>query len=389
MQQYGRIQWMDMAGIPRINSLYDYGYVKSIFSYADYDLPEDMQDDLLKFAKTRNLIEAGIERISEFLWRMRVVEEVQVQEPEPRKIHRRYNFYIIHHGRFWEFHTNERRSGYIIVIRLINFLPKLDFKFLPPDAIMSLAKTYELDDLLAFSAKRDYFSFAQASELRMISDDVGVMLRSSPGNIWDHYHKLVEEEPIGPLSVETVNIRVPSGQKTCTMWINTSGQILQTAGDRDIFYEIREKVLQIFNAQAKWENYIPVVETQVVRDEEKRVTIRGEKFLRRGRRFAIELSKPIEERDYEKLKGLFIYNVKESGLVGIVEDEIMEKSFVTRTTGMKGGGDVVLTANVGRNDIVVDPQPSTTLRIIEQVYKAILEKFDTKATLVEPEIVEA
>jgi hypothetical protein len=371
----------------RVRFLYESGYLKSLFILSDYKSPEEMEEDISRFAKTRHFIETSIQKINEEVWRLIFVEEVEVKETVPRKVLFSYTFHIILHGQIWEFHTNER--GWIVdrILRgLIEFLPKLEHKFVPPFRVMSLAKEYETDELLAFTAKRDYFSLERASsEFKVVGDEVNLTLRSTPEKIWDHYHVLVEEEPVGPLSIGSIQMRIILGDKTCNLWINTSGEILQTAGSREIFFDVRERLLNSFEQEMKWEKYIPLIESRIVEDKEKAITIRGPKVWQKGRPFFVRLSKPFKSEEYEKLKGIFILNARKSGFVGVVEQEEKDRFFVARTTDTKGGGDAMITANVGHTDITIDPLPFTKIRTLEKIYRIILEKFDAKALLVEPQ----
>jgi hypothetical protein len=98
------------------------------------------------------------------------------------------------------------------------------------------------------------------------------------------------------------------------------------------------------------------------------------------------LSKPLDDKEYEKLKRIFVSNAKKSGFSGIVEDEIEKVSFVVRSTDMKGGGDIMITSKVGEKTITLDPLPSTTIRCLEKLYRIIIEKFDAKALLIEPHV---
>jgi hypothetical protein len=172
--------------------------------------------------------------------------------------------------------------------------------------------------------------------------------------------------------------------RSCVLWINTLGQILQAGGVRDIFYDVRDRLLSLFDNQMRWELYIPIVEPQVFEDKKKGIVIRGERVIRRGRPFSIRLSKPFEEKEIVKLKGIFTQNIKKSGFIGVVEEEIEKKSLLIRTTEMLGGGDAIIIATVGKDKLIIEPQPTTTLRVLEKIYKVILEKFDTKAVFIEP-----
>jgi hypothetical protein len=375
-----------MAKYYEVKSLFRRGYVKSLFVHSDHRSPEEMRDELSIFAKMKNFVKVDLSKMNEELWQLRLTEEVEIEEPRPVKWEVVHHFYIILHGGIWEFHTNERRDIIRKAIEgLIEFSPKLEYKFIPPDEIISLAKEYEADELLAFTAKREYFELVRASsELKAVGDEVGIRLRSTPERIWDHYHTLVEEEAIGPLSIGAVRLRITMEDRSCVLWINTLGQILQAGGVRDIFYDVRDRLLSLFDNQMRWELYIPIVEPQVFEDKKKGIVIRGERVIRRGRPFSIRLSKPFEEKEIVKLKGIFTQNIKKSGFIGVVEEEIEKKSLLIRTTEMLGGGDAIIIATVGKDKLIIEPQPTTTLRVLEKIYKVILEKFDTKAVFIEP-----
>jgi len=366
-------------------SLFETGNLKSIFVHSDYATPEEMKEDFVKFAKARNFVEPSIERTEEERWLMKLTEIVEVKEPTPAKIPYHYSFFIIPHWGFWEFYTNVRRRVVQRVIEgLIQFTPKLEHKFVPPNRLISLVKEYESDEMLAFAAKRDYFALTRSSEFKIISDEVSLRLSSTPEKIWSHYGRLVEEEVIGPLAIGAAQLRIISGQKTCNLWVRTSGQIYQTAGSKELFHDIRQRLIRIMEKQTEWAQYFPLAEAQEV--EEKGVTIRGAKLVQRGRPFVIKLSKPFEEREYDKLKGIFVFNAKRSGFIGTIEDEVKKASFIVRATDTRGGGDAIITAKVGGDNIVIDPLPSTTVRCLEKIYRVIIEKFDTKALLIEPQI---
>ncbi len=377
-----------MAEFCRVEDLFESGYLKSLFAYSSCQSLGEMKEELLKFAKLRKFPRSDIKKVTENIWSLEITEEKRF----PIKGRKEYRteiphyFYIILHDGFWEFHTNERREALKIIEGLINFSAKLEYKFVSPNQIMSLAREYVGDDLDVFTARRSYFTLEKASpEFRVISDDVRLSLSSSPRNIWDHYHQLIDEETLGPLSIGSVRVTIPLDGESCSLWINTAGEISQVAGSREIFHRVREQILDIFENQMKWEKYIPKIEPQVIRDEEREITIRGRKEARKGGIFVTKLSKPFEKKRYEVLKSLFTSNAKNSEFVGTVEEEDEEKkSFAVRTTDMKGGGDASITARVGESSIPIHPLPTTSLRVIEKIYKVILEKFDTKAILESP-----
>jgi hypothetical protein len=367
-----------------ISPLFETGNLKSIFVYSDYLTPSEMKDDFEKFARAKGFIEPSIEREKEY-WLMRLKELIEIKEPTPAKIPYQYNFYIIPHEGFWEFYTNVQSHIIEKVIGgLIRFTPKLEHKFLPPNRLISLVKEYESDEMLAFTAGRDYFTLTKSSKLKIISDEVSLRLSSTPRKIWNHYRKLVEEEAIGPLAIRGVRLKILSGQKTCEISITTLGEIHQIAGSRELFHDVRQRVINIMKEHIEWARFFPSVRVQEI--EEKGVSICGTKLVQRGRPFIIELSKPLDDKEYEKLKRIFVSNAKKSGFSGIVEDEIEKVSFVVRSTDMKGGGDIMITSKVGEKTITLDPLPSTTIRCLEKLYRIIIEKFDAKALLIEPHV---
>lgn len=363
--------------------LFERGNLKSVFLHSDYSTPEEMREDLEKFATARHYIEPSITKIRDGLWQMRLSEEKELIKEPPTPVRFDYSFYIITYLGFWEIHTNVPRDVVDKVIGgLVRFAPKLEFMFIPPEHLISLVKEYETDEMLAFIAKREYFTLTKSSSFKIISDELSLRLRSTPEKIWNHYRRLLDEEVIGPLALKAVQLRITSGQRECKLSITTSGGIYQRSGSKEIFNDIRQRVIEILEKQTEWVRYFPRVETKVV--EKDGIRIVKPEITQKGASFVLRLSRPLQEKDYEKLKGIFVWNAKKSGFIGNVEDEIRNKSFVVRTTDMKGGGSVLLRAEVGKNDILVDPLPTTTIRCLQKLYRVILEKFDTKARLFEP-----
>lgn len=342
-----------------------------------------MKEDLEKFARTRRYIEPSIIQIKDGLWQMRLSEEKELIKEPPTVVRFDYLFYIIPYLGFWEIHTNVSRDVVDKVIEgLVRFAPKLEFMFIPPEDLISLVKRYETDEMLGFAAKREYFSLMTSSSFKIVNDELSLRLRSTPEKIWNHYRKLVDEEVIGPLALKAVNLRISSGQRECKLSITTLGGIYQRSGSKEIFNNIRQCVIEILEKQVERVKYLPQIETKVI--EKEGVRIVKPEIIQKGATFILRLSKPLEESDYEKLKGIFIWNARKSGFIGNIEDEIKNRSFVIRTTDTKGGGSILLRAEVGRNDILIDPLPTTTLRCLQKLYRVILEKFDTKAKLFEP-----
>jgi hypothetical protein len=364
------------------------GNLKSIFVYSGYRSPTDVEKEIKDFANIRKG-EASIQKVSDNWWRLELTEEMKVLFEGKEHFYKapRY-FFIIPHGTIWEFHTNE--SGEVVnrvLDNLIKFLPKLQYKFISPDRIISLVKKYEEEDELEnFSAGRDYFEIITEGnpELKIKSDDVNLRLRSSPENIWGYYKRLIEQEAIGPLLLNTVRVTIGTPEESCTLRIDKSGMIAQTSGAIKIFHQVREYFLDKFKEEMKWEEYIPKIEPNIMKDEKRGVTIYYQKEARKGRFFSINLSKPLEEKGYKNIKFLFTRNAKASGFVGSVEQEI-KNSFSVRTIDARGGGEALITVKTGKSDIQIAPLPTTTLRVIDGIYRTILEKFDVKATLKCPE----
>lgn len=357
--------------------------------HSAYQSPANVEKELKDFARMRKG-EVSIEKVNENLWRLEFIEEMKIIYNGKEHFYKvpRY-FFIIPHGSIWEFHTNE--SGDVIrrvlLDGLIKFLPKLQYKFIFPDRIISLVKKYEEEDELKnFSAGRDYFEIITESnpELKIKSDDVDLRLKSSPENIWSLYKRLIEQEAIGPLLLDTVRLTIGTPEESCTLRIDKSGIIAQTRGTIKIFHQVREYFLDEFKDEMKWEEYIPKIEPKITKDEERGITIYAQREARRGRFFSVNLSKPVNEKGYRNLKLLFTRNVKKSGFVGTIEQEI-KNSFSARTIDTRGGGEAIITVKTGESDIQITPLPTTTLRIIDGIYRTILEKFDVKATFKSPE----
>jgi hypothetical protein len=367
---------------PSILRLFEKGNLKSVFVISDYRTPEEMKEEFERFCVAKRYIEPLIARVEEGLWQMRLSQLVEVGEP-PTTIRYDYPFYIIPHLGFWEFHTNVRRDVVDEVLDgLVKFSPKLEHIFIPPEHLMALVKEYETDEMLAFMAERDYFTLMKTSQFKIISDELSLSLRSTPQNIWNHYRKLVEEETIGPLTIKAVRLRITQAQKECKLSVTTAGGIYQRSGDKELFENVRQRIIQILEKEVECVRYFPQITTKLIEKEGTKI-IKPE-VVQKGVSFVIRLSKTLDEEKYEKLKGLFVWNAKNSGFVGIVEDEIKNLSFIVRTTDLKGGGSILLKAEVGKDKITIDPLPITTIRCLQKLYKVILEKFDTKACLLIP-----
>lgn len=364
------------------------GNLKSVFVHSGYRSPTDVEREIKDYARMKKG-EAYLQKVGENFWRLEFIIERKIfYEGKEHTYKQPTYFYIIPHGTIWEFHTKE--SGEVVrkVLSdgIIKFLPKLQHKFISPNRIISLVKKYEdRNELENFSAGRNYFTIIEKNpELKIKSDDVNLNLKSSPENIWYHYKKLIEQEVIGPLLLNAVRLTISASNESCTLWVNKSGVISQTKGTERIFHQVREYFLNEFKSEMKWEEYIPKIEPKITKDEERGLTYHTYTEIRKGRFFNIMLSKPLKENEYKNLKLLFTKNIEKSGFFGTIEQEI-ENSFSARTTDLKSGGEAIIIAKMGENNIKITPMPTATLRVIEGIYRTILEKLDVKAILKSPE----
>jgi len=362
------------------------GNLKSIFVHSAYRSPAEIENEIKNIARMKKG-DAIIEKIDENLWRLEFNGEEKFTHDGKgySSMVTRY-FFIIPHGSIWEFHTNESGEGIRRVLDfIIEHLPKLQLKFIPPNVIISLLGKYGVKETLEnFSASRNYFEIIAEGnpEIKIKKDDVGIELKSSPENIWNHYKKLVEKDAIGPLLLSGVKLTIGS-LKSCTLRINKSGSIRQTSGDLKIFHEVRDYFLDEFKNEMKWAEYIPRIEPKITRDEDRNITFYTQIESRKGRLFNIDLNKPVEEKGYKNLKLLFTKNIEKSGFVGTVEQEL-ENSFSVRTTDIRGGGEAIIVVKIGQKEIQIIPLPTTTLRVLDEIYHTILEKFDVRAIFKTP-----
>lgn len=361
------------------------GNLKSIFVYSTYQSPAELEKDVKAIANSKKG-DASIEKHGENLWRLEFTgeEKFTISGKEYSSILTRH-FFIIPYGSIWEFHTNESGEAISrVLFFIIQRLPKLQLKFIPPNKIVSLLRKYGTREVLEnFSASRDYFeSLTEGNpELKIKSNDVDIRLKSSPENIWGHYKKLIEQDAIGPLLLNDVKVTIGSSE-SCTLRINKSGKITQTSGDLKIFHQVREYFINEFKDEMKWEEYIPKIEPRITK--EKGAVFYTQTEIRKGRLFSINLSKSVEKKEYRDLELLFTKNVKESGFIGMVEQD-SKTSFSVRTVDTKGGGEAIIIVGMGKNKIQIAPLPTTTLQALNGIYRAILEKFDVKATFKAPE----
>jgi hypothetical protein len=363
--------------------------VRALFLRSDYASPDEIRPELPNFEKFCKTIRVSLQGPSnKKLWFLKFTDLEKKIEPGTGRFEEYYfNLLTLHDGRLWEIYSDQPREIFAkTVYRLIDFSSKLEHVFIPPNFIHELMEKYgDSQEMTSFSAKRDYFKLTITNP-KLIPIRDFASLRYKSANVPRDYQILViKDRPVGPLMLNSADLLIRSGQKKCKIRINIEGFLSQVGkGDWKIYMDVREKLLQFLEKQEGWKKYFPKIETEEIEDEEKGIIIRSKKIVQVGRPFVIKLSSNFDVSSLSKFKVLFTSNIRESQFVGSVEKETPDEAFMIKTTDLRGGGDALITAEIGKSDVIISPTATTSIRTLERIYRVILEKFDVDAIFVGP-----
>ncbi len=301
-----------------------------------------------------------------------------------------FNVKPIFGGGLWEVSSSAGRDIFRKTIdRFVSFSSKLEHAFIPPRFIEELSKEENpVDRILAFSAGRDYFTLHVSPNpgLEIVGDSADLRLKST--NAGRDFQVLVKKSrPVGPLLLDYMDFKLKEGSSECKIRIASDGYLSQIGrGDQELYYRIRERVLQFFEGQDKWTKFIPRVEREEVSDAKKVTSFKSKKPTQFGKPFLVEFNFHLDKISLLKLKGLFTSNFHGSQFIGTVENEVQDRSFVVRTSDLRGGGDAMLRAEIDSSLASVIPLMTTKIRTLERIYRVLLEKFDVDSELTAPKM---
>jgi hypothetical protein len=183
-----------------------------------------------------------------------------------------------------------------------------------------------------------------------------------------------------------MGLKLKQRDAECRLRIASDGFLLQIGrGDRDLYLHMRDRIVQFFEEQDRWIKFIPQVETEEIEDRTQELMFRSKKVIQFGKQFILTFSFELDNAKLLKLKGLFTSNFHNSQFIGSIENEIPDKAFMVRTTDLRGGGDAMLSAEVGSNRASITPLVTSRIRTLERLYRVVQEKFDVDASLVPPQ----
>lgn len=365
------------------------GVVRELFLRSDYGSPEEIRPEIANFEKSAKTLRARLIGPEDGLWTIEFTDLEREIRPASGEFERYYfNVKPIFDGRLWDVWSD---VGYDVfrktMDRLVSFLSKLEHAFIPPKFIERIVEERELvHQIRAFSARRDYFRLYVSSNpgIQVIRDWVDLTLKST--NAHRDFEIMVKENrPVGPLVLHSMDLELRRGDAECKVRIASDGFLSQVGrGKRDLYLVMRSRLLRFFEEQDEWVKYMPRVQTEEIEDRERALRFESKKIVQFGKPFLLNLSFELDSQSFLKLKGLFTSNFHQSQFIGTIESEVPDKSFRVRTTDLRGGGDVILGAELGSRTASITPLVTTKIRTLERIYKVVLEKFDVDADLVGP-----
>jgi hypothetical protein len=196
----------------------------------------------------------------------------------------------------------------------------------------------------------------------------------------------VEKRPVGPLMLTSADIKITyhsSEKRTCRIRINIDGRLSQVQrGDKDIFLEVRNRVLNFLSKKSEEVLYsIPVSQIETVEDQKTGTKIISKKIIQQSKPILIKLSREIDVSDYNKIIGLFTRNFRQSNFFGTIERQ-SDSLCLVRATSADGAGDALVEIPLAKDTIFIHPQPTTTPRTVDHIYRSILEKLDVDSIFV-------
>jgi len=364
------------------------GVVKEAFFRSEYSTPEDIRPEIANFEKSAKTLRARLIGPEDGLWTIEFTDLERELRPATGDFEKYYfNVKPIFDGRLWAVSSNVTRQVFQRTMdRLVSFSSKLEHAFIPPRFIEEISGDPDVNQVLAFTARRDYFTVhVSANPGVQVTEDVAdLSLKSS--NARHDYEVLVKKDrPVGPLMLYSMDLKVKRRDAECRVRIASDGFLAQIGrGERDLYLHMRSRIIRFFEEQDGWIKFIPAVETEEIEDAAHRFRFKSKKVVQFGKPFLLSFSFELDRVSLLKLKGLFTSGFHRSQFIGTVESETPDKAFTVRTTDLRGGGDAMLTAEVGSERASVTPLITTKIRTLERIYKVVREKFDVDAGFIAP-----
>jgi len=362
------------------------GVIKEIFVWSELGSPNELRKEWLpQFEAAVKTLRVDLKGPIDDEWILKFTDlERPTQTPgvyEESIFHVRAHF----NDTLWEIYTLERPRFGRTIDSLIRFVPKLGYTLFPPSFIKNLMESYDpYQELMTFKAQRDYFSIEVGNPHEKIRRNFADLSYKS-SNVPEDFVTLVEKRPVGPLMLTSADIKITyhsSEERTCRIRINIDGRLSQVQrGDKDIFLEVRKRVLNFLSKKSEEVLYsIPVSQIETVEDPKSGTKIISKKIIQQSKPILIKLRKEIDRSDYNKIIGLFTRNFRQSNFFGAIEKQ-SESLCLVRTTGADGAGDALVEIPLAKDTIFIHPQPTTTPRTVDRIYRTILEKLDVDSIL--------
>ena len=362
------------------------GVIKEVFVWSDLDSPTELMDKwLLAFESATKTIRVNMTGPINNEWTLRFTDLKKPLGTEGNFEQYYYRLQTHCEGRLWELYTYGSPPLERTIGPLVKFVPKLGYAIFPPNFIKDLLQSYGPNqELTAFKAGRDYFFIEVGNPSEHIRENfANITYRSS--NVQEDFVTLVEKKPVGPLLLTSTDFKVAyhsSKVRTCRIRIEINGKLDQLGrGDTDIFREVRDRVLKFLENQIeKTLLSTPTSRIEVKKDAKSQTEIVSREITQLPQPIVIKLSKPIDTSMQKRIVGLFTQNVRNSSFFGTVEWK-SEAEGVVRTTDAQGGGDAILSIQIGKDFLMISPLLTTTARTVDRIYHVILEKADVDSIL--------
>ena len=362
------------------------GVVKEVFVWSDFDSPTELRDKwLLAFESATKTIRVNMTGPINNEWTLRFTDLEKPLGTDGNFEQYYYRLQTHCEGRLWELYTYGSPPLHRTIGPLVKFVPKLGYAIFPPNFIKDLLQSYGPNqELTAFKAGRDYFFIEVGNPSEHIRENFANMTYRS-SNVQEDFVTLVEKKPVGPLLLTSTDFKVAyhsSKVRTCRIRIEINGKLDQLGrGDTDIFREVRDRVLKFLENQIeKTLLSTPTSRIEVKKDAKSQTEIVSREITQLPQPIVIKLSKPIDTSMQKRIVGLFTQNVRNSSFFGTVEWK-SEAEGVVRTTDAQGGGDAILSIQIGKDFLMISPLLTTTARTVDRIYHVILEKADVDSIL--------
>lgn len=362
------------------------GVIKEIFVWSELSSPDELRKEWLpQFEAAIKTLRVDLKSPINNEW---IIKFTDLERPtQTPSVYEESIFNIQTHinGMLWEIYTLESPRFSRTIDSLIRFVPKLGYSLFPPSFIKNLMESYDpYQELTAFKAQRDYFSVEVGNPHERIRRNFADLSYKS-SNAPEDFVTLIEKRPVGPLMLTSTDIKITyhsSEERTCRIRINIDGRLSQVQrGDKDIFLEVRNRILNFLSKKNEEVlRSIPVSQMETVEDPKTGTKIISKKIIQQSKPILIKLSKEIDVRDYNKIIGLFTQNFRQSNFFGAIEKQSGSLCLV-RTAAADGAGDALVEFQQAKDTVFIHPQPTTTPRTVDHIYRTILEKLDVDSIL--------